>query len=102
VVWDNGDRCASGPAINLSHSGMFVKTIDPPPVGKDVRLMPMINGENGNLVLHGQVVRVGEAPAQGMGVKFTPKSRQERLQLERFVEAYAVRSVRKPTNPSTN
>lgn len=92
VVWDNGDRCASGPAVNLSQSGIYVKTVDPPPVGKDVRLMPMINGDNSSVVLHGRVVRVGTAPAAGMGVQFTPKSRHERKQLENFVDAYMQRT----------
>jgi Tfp pilus assembly protein PilZ len=100
VVWDNGDRCSSGPAINLSHSGIFVKTADPPPIGKDVRIMPMINGEISDVVLHGKVVRVGAAPAEGMGVQFAPRTRSERRKLESFVEAYAVRAVKKPENRS--
>lgn len=96
VIWDNGDRVSSGPAVNLSHSGIFIKTADPPALGKDVRIMPMINGENSDVVLHGRVVRVGEAPATGMGVQFTPRTRAERRKLESFVEAYAVRAVKKP------
>ncbi len=97
VVWDNGDRCASGPAINLSFTGIFIKTDTPPPVGKLVRIMPMINGENSNVVITGRVVRVGDAPARGMGVQFTPRTVQDRDRLERFVEAYAVRVKRDAT-----
>lgn len=92
VIWDNGDRVASGPALNLSTTGIFIRTQDPPPVGKDVRLMPMINGENANLVLKGRVVRVSDKPAAGMGVQFTPKNRHERKELESFVEMYAAKS----------
>jgi Tfp pilus assembly protein PilZ len=97
VVWDNGDRCSSGPAINLSASGIFVKTIDPPPIGKDVRVMPMIDGKNSNVVLHGTVVRVSGQPAPGMGVHFRPRNRQERKELERFVEAYSSRASKSPS-----
>lgn len=92
VIWDNGERCASGPAINMSASGIFVKTGDPPPVGKEVRLMPMINGQNTDLVLHGRIVRVGKQPSMGMGVQFTPRTRGEKRQLEKFVEMYASRA----------
>jgi hypothetical protein len=92
VIWDNGDRVASGPAMNLSTTGIFIRTKDAPPVGKAVRIMPMINGENANVVLNGLVVRVSDKPAAGMGIQFTPKNRQERKELERFVEMYAAKS----------
>jgi Tfp pilus assembly protein PilZ len=92
VIWDNGDRVASGPAMNLSQSGIFIRTAEPPPVGKVVRLMPMINGENANLVLNGKVVRVADQPVPGMGIQFTPQNRQERRQLETFFEMYAAKS----------
>ena len=92
VIWDNGDRVASGPAMNLSQTGIFIRTKDPPPVGKEVRLMPMINGENANLVINGRVVRVSEKPAPGMGVQFTPKNRHERKEVEAVVEMYAMKS----------
>jgi hypothetical protein len=100
VVWDNGDRCASGPAVNLSMSGIFIKTSEPPAVNKEVRLMPMINGQITDVVLHGRVVRVGAAPALGMGVQFTPKNRRERKLLEKFVETYAQRAQPKPNTPN--
>src|SRR6185369_12691582 len=86
VIWDNGSKCASGPAVNMSVSGIFVKTGEAPPVGKDVRIMPMINGQNTDLVLHGRVVRVGAQPMAGMGVQFTPRTRGEKRRLEQFVE----------------
>ncbi len=89
IIWDNGDKVASGPAMNLSHSGIFIRTKEAPPVGKEVRLLPMINGENSNLVIKGRVVRISETPAPGMGVQFTPKSRAERKEVEAFVEMYA-------------
>src|SRR5262249_23042461 len=92
IIWDNGAKCASGPAVNLSLSGIYIKTGEAPPIGKEVRLMPMINGQNTDLVLNGKVVRVGDTPATGMGVQFTPRTRAEKRQLEKFVEMYAARA----------
>ncbi len=61
-------------ARNLSESGVFIKSVDPYPVGTDVSLkFTLILDELETFEALGKIVRVvapGMSPVPGMGVKF--------------------------------
>jgi Tfp pilus assembly protein PilZ len=72
---------------NISRSGAFVKTADPPPVGTEINLkFTVIMDDIEAIEGVGKVVRVQDDPA-GMGVVFTHISHHSQHLLERLLTA---------------
>ena len=72
---------------NISRSGAFVKTADPPPVGTEIDLKFTVIMEDIETIEGlGRVVRVQEEPP-GMGVVFTRISHHSQHLLERMLTA---------------
>jgi hypothetical protein len=72
---------------NISRSGAFVKSSDPPPVGTEINLkFTVIMDDIETIEGIGKVVRVQHDP-QGMGVVFTRISHHSQHLLERLLTA---------------
>jgi hypothetical protein len=70
---------------NISRSGAFVKTADPPPVGTEINLkFTVIMDDIETIEGLGKVVRVQQDPP-GMGVVFTQISHHSQFLLERLL-----------------
>src|SRR5256885_12725079 len=70
---------------NISQTGAFVKTSDPPPVGTEIDLkFTVIMDDIETIEGVGKVVRVQDDPP-GMGVVFTRISRHSQQLLERLL-----------------
>ena len=70
---------------NISRTGAFVKTIDPPPVGTEIDLkFTVIMDDIETIEGVGKVVRVQDDPP-GMGVVFTHISRHSQNLLQRLL-----------------
>jgi hypothetical protein len=72
---------------NISRTGAFVKTADPPPVGTEINLkFTVIMDDIETIEGLGKVVRVQQDPP-GMGVVFTHISHHSQHLLERLLTA---------------
>ena len=83
--FDSFDQFVREYVTNISRSGAFVKTPDPPPVGTEIDLrFTVIMDDIETIEGVGKVVRVQDDPP-GMGVVFTKISHHSQRLLERLL-----------------
>lgn len=82
---------------NVSRTGAFVKTVDPPPVGTEINLkFTVIMDDIETIEGLGRVVRVQDDP-RGMGVVFTHINHHSQHLLERMLTARPAPGTPEPT-----
>lgn len=77
IVYDDGASFMSGPVADMSESGVFIETVMPLDPGTRVRLMPLLQDDDGLFEVEGEVVRKADYDLDnhfdrtpGMGIRF--------------------------------
>ncbi len=89
VAYRTAERFLSDFGTNISHSGVFVNTKDPQPVGTTVRLLIALPEQGEPTEILGRVARVvepGGEEAPGMGIEFVDVSPETRARLDALVQ----------------
>ncbi|HEY1100571.1 MAG TPA: PilZ domain-containing protein [Myxococcota bacterium] len=99
VVFDDGQSFMSGPVADISETGVFIETVMPLQTGTRVRLIPLLQDEDGGVELDGEVVRKADYDLDnhfdrtpGMGIRFIEVSDEQRA----LISALLARAKEKP------
>ena len=83
------ETAVAGHSVNLSQSGIFVRTTQPLPLGETLTLRFRLPGVGGELRIRGKVIWSKQEPGgtypQGMGIRFGRLPREQTAQIAAFV-----------------
>ena len=95
VVWDDGESYFASEVVNISESGVFIETTMNVPVGREVSVIPLVDGTQ-LFEVKGKVVRAKELSDEldmhpGFGLMFMNLTTDQRAELRRVLDLYRVK-----------
>jgi uncharacterized protein (TIGR02266 family) len=92
VSYRIGTKITAALSLNLSRSGIAIRTAAPPPAGTVLRMRFALPGSKKEMQAEGLVC--WSVPKSGMGIRFTEVKPADQTQIDVFVDAHFFRSVK--------